>query len=163
MSARDEILAANERFAAGFDAGDLSGRPERGFAVVTCMDVRLDPVQAFGLRLGDANVIRNAGAVVTDDVLRSLVFSHWFLGSEEAFVIGHTECGVSKVTDMDVRVRLAEAGVNAWGVEFATFTDVAVSVREGIRRIQKSELLPRSFRATGFVYDVKTGRLREVS
>lgn len=163
MSVREELLAANERFAAGFAAGDLGGRPQRRVAIVTCMDARLDPARALGLELGDANVIRNAGAVVSDDVLRSLVFSHWLLGAEEALVIGHTDCGVAKVTDDQVRAQLAAGGVNAQGVDFRTFGDVEENVRVGVRRIRDSRLLPDSFAAAGYVYDVTTGRLRGVA
>ena len=167
MSAlREEILAANERFVAGFDERDrtLSGRPTRGFAVVTCMDSRVHPPRFLGLSIGDAHVIRNAGGLVTDDALRSLVISHWLLGTQEAVVIGHTDCGMLKFTDDDLRRRLAdEAGVDASGFPFLTFPDLESSIREGVRKILDSELLPPSYAAAGFVYDVQTGRLHDVA
>jgi len=160
---RDEILAANERYAAGFAKGDLPMPPGRRFAVVTCMDARLDPARYLGLEEGDAHVIRNAGGLATDDAIRSLVISHWLLGTEEAFVIAHTDCGMLTFTDEGLREKLAEeAGADASGVDFHAFSDVEGSVRSSLRRIAESPLVPDSFAASGFVYDVRTGRLNEV-
>jgi carbonic anhydrase len=164
MSELDAILAANASYATGFAQGDLPAPPSRRFAVVTCMDARLDPARYAGLALGDANVIRNAGGVVSDDVLRSLVISHWLLGTEEAFVIGHTNCGMETFTDDGLRSKLAaEAGTDASGVDFHAFPDVEQRVGESVRLIRESPLLPGSFGARGFVYDVRTGRLDEVA
>src|SRR3954447_15821669 len=106
MSVLDEIRAANDRYASGFDKGDLPMPPGRRFAVVTCMDARLDPAKALGLSEGDAHVIRNAGGVVSDDALRSLVISHHLLGTQETIVIGHTDCGMLTFTNDDLRGRL---------------------------------------------------------
>jgi len=164
MPAVDEILEANERYAAGFSKGDLAAPPARRFAVVTCMDARLDPAKYAGLSEGDAHVIRNAGGVVTDDALRSLVISHWLLGTQEAFVIGHTGCGMETFTDDQLRQKLAdEAGADASRVDFHAFPDVHASVAGSVARIRDSDLLPDSFAARGFVYDVRTGRLEEVA
>lgn len=163
MPVADEILEANERYAAGFSKGELAMPPARRFAVVTCMDARLDPARYAGLAEGDAHVIRNAGGIATDDALRSLVISHWLLGTQEAFVIGHTDCGMETFTDDQLRQKLAdEAGADASGVAFRAFPDVRASVAESVVRIRDSELLPESFAARGFVYDVRTGRLEEV-
>ena len=158
MSVVDELRSANEQYASGFDQGDLPIPPGRSLAVVTCMDARLDPAQFLGLDLGDAHVIRNAGGLVSDDALRSLVISHHLLGTREAVVIAHTGCGMLTFTNDDLRERL---GPEAESVDFLPFGDLEGSVRASIRKIEESPLLPDSFRATGFVYEVETGRLRE--
>lgn len=164
MPVIDEILAANETFAAGFAKGDLPSPPGRRIAIVTCMDARLDPTRFAGLAEGDAHVIRNAGGIVTDDVLRSLVISHWLLGSQDALVIGHTDCGMETFTDDQLRQRLAdEAGVDSGDLDFHAFPDVRLRVAESVARIRDNGLLPASFTATGFIYDVRTGRLEPVT
>src|SRR4051812_25438477 len=159
MSVVDELRSANEQYASGFDKGDLQIPPARNLAVVTCMDARLDPAQFLGLDLGDAHVIRNAGGVVSDDALRSLVISHHLLGTQEAVVIAHTGCGMLTFTNADLHERL---GPEAEGVDFLPFGDLEQSVRDSVRKIEESPLLPDSFGATGFVYDVETGRLTQV-
>jgi carbonic anhydrase len=164
MSVLDELQTANEAYASQFSKSDLPMPPARRFAVVTCMDARLDPAKFLGLEEGDAHVIRNAGGLVTDDALRSLVISHWLLGTQEAFVIAHGDCGMLTFTNADIRQKLAdEAGADASAIDFHPFGDLDESVRESVRRIADSELLPDSFGATGYVYDVKSGRLREVA
>lgn len=164
MSLLDDILAANERYAAGFDKGDLPIPPARRLAVVTCMDARLDPAKFLGLEEGDAHVIRNAGGLVTDDALRSLVISHWLLGTQEALVVAHTDCGMLTFTNEQLRAKLAEqAGADASEIDFLPFPDLEESVRSSVRRIRESPFLPDSFSASGFVYDVRTGRLRAVA
>jgi carbonic anhydrase len=164
MSARDEILTANEGYASAFAKGDLPIPPGRRFAVVTCMDARLDPAKFLGLEEGDAHVIRNAGGLATDDALRSLVISHWLLGTQEAFVIAHSDCGMLTFTNDELREKLAdEAGADASRVDFHPFSDLDESVRASVRKIAESALLPDSFAATGYVYDVRSGRLREVA
>ena len=163
MPAVDEILEANERYASGFAKGELPLPPARQFAIVTCMDARLDPAKYAGLSEGDAHVIRNAGGVVSDDALRSLVISHWLLGTQQALVIGHTDCGMETFTDDQLREKLAtEADADASDIEFHSFPTVRDRVRESVERIKQSELLPDTFGARGFVYDVRTGRLEEV-
>jgi len=160
MSIRDEITQANERHAAGFLKGELPMPPARRFAVVTCMDARLDPAKFLGLEEGDAHVIRNAGGLVSDDALRSLVISHWLLGTHEAFVIAHTDCGMLTFTNDVLHERLPPEGRE---VDFLPFSDLEESVRSSLRRIRESPLLPDDFRVSGFVYDVQSGRLREVT
>src|SRR5437868_9466503 len=119
MSVVEEVTAANERYASGFAKGSLPMSPGRRFAVVTCMDARLDPAKFLGLDEGDAHVIRNAGGLATDDALRSLVISHWLLGTQEAFVIAHTDCGMLTFTNDDLRRKLAdEAGADASAIDF---------------------------------------------
>jgi len=156
MAVRDEVLEANEAYAAGFDKGGLAMPPARRFAVVTCMDARLDPAKFLGLEEGDAHVVRNAGGLVTDDAIRSLAISHHLLGTQEAFVIAHTDCGMLTFSNDDLQGRLDT------DVDFLPFSDLDESVRASIRRIAESPLLPESFAAAGFVYDVASGSLREV-
>jgi carbonic anhydrase len=159
MSVVDELRSANEQYASRFDQGDLQIPPARSLAVVTCMDARLDPRQFLGLDLGDAHVIRNAGGLVSDDALRSLVISHHLLGTQEAVVIAHTGCGMLTFTNDDLHERL---GPKAESVDFLPFGDLDESVRASARKIEESPLLPDSFGVTGFVYEVETGKLRPV-
>ena len=164
MSARDQLLEANRSYAESFTKGDLAVPPAKRFAVVTCMDARLDPAKFLGLEEGDAHVIRNAGGVVSDDALRSLVISHWLLGTKEAFVIAHSDCGMLTFTNEDLRSKLRdEAGADASHVDFLPFSDLDESVRASLERIRTSELLPDDFTASGYVYDCATGALREVA
>jgi len=157
MSADGELRAANERYAAGFRHGALPRAARRGVAVVTCMDARIDPLALLGLELGDANVLRNAGGLVTDDVLRSLAVSHAVLGTRQAIVVGHTDCGLHGATNEELRVALGAAGG-----DFLPFADLGESVRENVRRIESFPLLPETFTALGYVYDVRSGRLRSL-
>src|ERR671931_1591783 len=144
MSALDQLLAANERYASGFAKGDLPMPPGRRFAVVTCMDARLDPAKFLGLDEGDAHVIRNAGGIASDDALRSLVISHHLLGTQEAFVIGHTDCGMLTFSNDELRERL---GPEATGIDFLPFPDVDARVQKSVRTIEQSQLLSDSFSA----------------
>jgi carbonic anhydrase len=159
MSVVPEVTAANERYASGFAKGDLPMPPGRKFAVVTCMDARLDPARFLGLEEGDAHVIRNAGGLVNDETIRSLVISHHLLGTEEAVVIGHTDCGMLTFTNADVHEKL---GPESESIDFQPFPDVAERVRQSVATIRTHPLLPDSFGATGFVYDVESGRIEAV-
>ena len=160
MSVVDEVTNANAQYADGFTNGDLPMPPGRRFAVVTCMDARIDPAKALGLEEGDAHVIRNAGGIVNDEVLRSLVISHHLLGTQEAVVIGHTNCGMVTFENRDMHERLGPA---SHGIDFQPFPDVAERVRESVAAIHASPLLPGSFTATGFVFHVENGRLEPVT
>lgn len=160
MSAYEEILAANAAYADGFAKGDLPAPPARRFAVVTCMDARLDPARFLGLDVGDAHVIRNGGGLASDDALRSLAISHHLLGTEEVFVIGHEGCGMLSFANEDLRDRLGDA---ARDVDFLPFSNLDEAVADSVRRIRESPLLPDGFTAHGLVYDVRSGRLREVA
>jgi carbonic anhydrase len=159
MSVVDEVTAANERYASGFAKGDLPTPPGRKLAVVTCMDARLDPARFLGLEEGDAHVIRNAGGIVNDETIRSLVISHQLLGTEQAVVIGHTDCGMLTFTNDDVHAKL---GSESERIDFQPFADVAERVRESVEAIQSHPLLADGFAATGFVYDVGSGRIESV-
>jgi carbonic anhydrase len=160
MAIRGEITQSNEDYAASFTKGDLPMPPGRRFAVLTCMDARLDPAKFLGLEEGDAHVIRNAGGLASDDAVRSLVISHWLLGTQEAVVIAHTDCGMLTFTNDDLHDKLPPEGGD---VDFLPFSDLDESVRSSVRRIRESPLLPDSYTVTGFVYDVGTGRLRDVA
>jgi carbonic anhydrase len=159
MSVVDEVTRANERYASSFGKGSLPTPPGRKFAVVTCMDARLDPARFLGLEEGDAHVIRNAGGLVNDETIRSLVISHHLLGTEEALVIGHTGCGMLTFTNADLHAKL---GPESERIDFQPFPDVAERVRESVATIRTHPLLPDSFGATGFVYDVGSGRIEPV-
>jgi carbonic anhydrase len=159
MSVVDEVTSANEQYADGFTKGDLPMPPGRRFAVVTCMDARIDPAKAFGLEEGDAHVIRNAGGLVNDETIRSLVISHHLLGTQEAIVIGHTDCGMLTFTNADLHEKL---GPESESIDFQPFPDPAVRVRESVETIRSHPLLADGFGATGFVYDVKSGRIEAV-
>jgi carbonic anhydrase len=160
VAIRGEITRSNEQYAAAFEKGDLPMPPARRFAVLTCMDARLDPAKFLGLEEGDAHVIRNAGGLASDDAVRSLVISHHLLGTQEAFVIAHSDCGMLTFTNADLHDRLPPEGSE---VDFLPFGDVDESVRSSLRRIRESPLLPDSYTVAGFVYDVGNGRLREVA
>lgn len=159
MSVVDEVTTANESYASGFAKGELPMPPGRKFVVVTCMDARLDPARFLGLEEGDAHVIRNAGGLVNDETIRSLVISHHLLGTEEALVIGHTECGMLTFTNDDVHGKL---GPESESIDFQPFSDLEERVRQSVDAIRAHPLLRDSFGATGFVYDVRSGRLELV-
>ena len=162
MSVTDELLKNAERYAQSFDKGDLPLPPAKKVAVVACMDARLNPYGILGLEEGDAHVIRNAGGVITDDEIRSLAISQRLLGTEEIILIHHTGCGMLTFTDDEFKQQLkSDTGeVPEWPVE--TFTDVDDDVRQSIARIKASPFIPNKNDVRGFVYEVETGRLREV-
>ena len=162
MSATDRLLANNRAYAEAF-AGRPPGTSERRVAVVACMDARLDVFALLGLREGEAHVIRNAGGAVTDDVVRSLLISQRLLGTEEILLIHHTGCGMLTFTDDSVKAEVeAETGLRpAFALE--AFTDLEEDVRQSLARIHASPFIPRKESVRGFVYEVETGRLREVS
>jgi len=163
MSTTDDLLRNAEEYAAGFDKGDLPLPPARKVAVVACMDARLDPQKVLGLAEGDAHVIRNAGGVVTDDAIRSLAISQNLLGTEEIVLIHHTDCGMLTFSDDDFRGAVEkDTGIRPeWAAE--TFSDLDADVRQSIARIKASPFIPRTDSVRGFVYEVETGKLREVS
>jgi carbonic anhydrase len=182
LSIRDEVLHANEEYAASFGAkADLAVPPARGFAILTCMDARLDPAKYAGLSEGDAHVIRNAGGRASDDAIRSLVISYKLLGTAEWFVIHHTNCGMEFFTDEIMRSLLASsletAALGADGfhdvgagpgsaeasyVDWLTIADSAGSVVDDVSRIRAHPLVPGRIPVYGYIYDVTTGRLVEV-
>jgi carbonic anhydrase len=164
MSALDDLLAANKRYAASFTKGDLAAPPARRVAVLTCMDARLDPERFLGLEEGDAHVIRNAGGRASDDAIRSLVISYKLLDTREFLVIHHDDCGMLTHTNEQIREILRrDLNADASGIDFLPFSDLDESVREDVQTIRSSPLIADDIEVRGFVYDVKSGRLREVS
>ena len=156
----EQIVAANDAHASGFDKGALAMPPARGFAVLTCMDARIDPARALGLEEGDAHVIRNAGGLASDDAIRSLVISHHLLGTQEVFVIGHSDCGMLTFTNDDLRGTLHERqGVDASHIDFQPFADCPQRVLASARRIRESALLPDDYGVHAFLYHVESGKL----
>ena len=162
MTVTDELLANAERYATGFDKGALPLPPAKHVAVVACMDARLNPYGLLGLAEGDAHVIRNAGGVVTADALRSLAISQRLLGTTEIILIHHTGCGMLTFTDDDFKAGIQdEVGIKpSWSAE--AFTDLDADVRQSLRRIEADPFIPVKDSVRGFVYEVETGRLREV-
>ena len=163
MSVTDELLRNNAEFAASFDKGDLPMPPGRGLVVVACMDARLNVYALLGLEEGQAHVIRNAGGVVTDDVLRSLVISQRLLGTREVILVHHTDCGMLTFTDDQVKADIeADVGLRP---HFAleAFPDLERDIRQSIARIKASPFVPNKDSVRGFIYDVRSGALQEVT
>jgi carbonic anhydrase len=163
MSATDKLLENAEAYAAQFDKGDLPLPPAKKLAVVACMDARLNPYGILGLEEGDAHVIRNAGGVVTEDTIRSLAISQRLLATEEIVLIHHTGCGMLTFSDEDFKRSIQdETGVKpSWAAE--SFGDLDEDVRQSVLRIKANPFIPHKDSVRGFVYEVETGRLREVS
>jgi carbonic anhydrase len=163
MNGTAQLLANNEAYASSFGYRDLAAPPTLKLAIVACMDARLDPAALFGLAPGDAHVIRNAGGVVTDDVIRSLSISQHHLATEEIVLLHHTDCGMTTFTDDEFALaRERDAGQRPpWPAR--TFTDLETDVRDSIERIRSSPFIPRKQSVRGFVYEVESGRVREVS
>jgi carbonic anhydrase len=162
LPSADELVAHNAAYAEQFADHDLSLRPRRHLAIVACMDSRMDIFQMLGLAHGDAHVIRNAGGVVTDDVIRSLVLSQRLMGTREIILVHHTNCGLQTVTEDAFKAEIeAEVGIKPWWA-LECFTDPYTDVRQSINRLQHSPFVRHKDHIRGFVYDVADGRLHEV-
>jgi carbonic anhydrase len=162
MPVTQQFIEANQRYAERFAKGHLPLPPGRKVAVVVCMDARIDPARALGLEEGDAHVIRNAGGRISD-ALRSLSISQTLLGTEEVVIVHHTDCGMLTFTDEGIREQLRrERSVDADAVAFLPFKDLDESIRDDIALYRASALVRQDVPVRGFIYDVKTGRLREV-
>jgi carbonic anhydrase len=162
MSAVDELLARHRAFlAAGTHQGLTTARPRLGTVVVTCMDGRIDITAALGLRPGDVHVLRNAGGLVTDDVLRSLVVSQRLLGTVEIMVVMHTDCGMKNLSDAELARRIGGETQVEVPFDFGGFTDLDAELRASVERLRGCPWLPHRHAVRGFVYDVDTGRLDE--
>ncbi len=162
MSSTDELLANNARYAASFDKAHLPMPPGRKVAVLACMDARLDPARALGLDEGDAHVIRNAGGVATEDAIRSLVISQRLLGTEEIILVHHTNCGMETFTDDAVKDQiLADTGIRP-SFALEAFPKADDDVKQTAARLRASPLVSHE-KVRGFVYEVETGKLREVA
>jgi carbonic anhydrase len=163
MSTTDDLFRNAERYAASFDKGNLPMPPGRHIAVVACMDARLNPYGLLGLAEGDAHVIRNAGGVVSDDVVRSLAISQRLLGTREIILIHHTDCGMLTFKDDEVKAQIeAETGLRP-PFALEAFPDANKDVVQSLARIAASPFIPHKDQVRGFVYDVSTGRLQEVN
>jgi carbonic anhydrase len=158
-----QLMRNNERYAAAFSGGELAPAPRLKTAIVTCMDARIDPARILGLEPGDTHVIRNAGGVVTDDVIRSLAISQHELGTREILVIQHTRCGLLGLDDEALARQLEQAAGSRPPWPAGGFSDLEASVREGTGRLRDSPFLVERDRVRGFVYEVESGRVREVS
>jgi carbonic anhydrase len=163
MSESDRLIENARAYAEGFDKPELSAMPSKRVAVLACMDTRLIPSRILGLNEGEAHILRNAGGVVTDDAIRSLSLSQNQLGTEEIILLHHTECGMLDITDEEYAQRMeAETGQRPeWSAH--AFSDVEQDVRDSIARLKESPFIPQKDSIRGFVFDVKTGELREVS
>ena len=163
MSVIDEVLVANEIYARTHELRRLTPRPARKLAILTCMDTRLS-IRTLGLSTGDAHIIRNAGGIVTDDSLRSLIISHYVLDTEEIMVINHTDCGLMQTSEEDLRKRIQNrTGTAAISPAFFyAFQDIDENVRHQIQKLRTHPWIPKSLTVRGFVYDVSSGRLREI-
>jgi len=161
----DDVLQANQRYAAQFSLGHLPIPPARKLAVLACMDARLSVEAILGLQTGDAHIIRNAGGVVTEDGLRSLIISHHLLGTQEFMIINHTDCGMLTFADQGLREKLVRATGTAVvaPASFHAFSDLEEHVRQQIQKVRSHPWIPRFIPVRGFIYDVREGRLREVS
>jgi carbonic anhydrase len=163
MGIYEENLAANQQYAEKFALGHLPMPPARKLAVVACMDARLTVEQFLGLKTGDAHIIRNAGGLVTEDASRSLIISSHLLGTRTYYVIQHTDCGMLTFTDEKLREKLkTETGHDASHLHFHSFSDVEKSVKKQLQTIRSNPFLPRDIDVHGFIYDVRTGKLREI-
>src|ERR1700735_755225 len=164
MSVIDEVLAANEIYSRTHELRQLTPRPARKLAVLTCRDTRLS-IRTLGLKTGDAHIIRNAGGIVTEDAIRSLIISHHLLGTQEFIIINHTDCGMLTFKDEELAAKL-EAGTNAAAVSpqrFYAFPDLEKNVQQQIQRVKSHPWIPANISVRGFIYDVKTGKLNEVA
>jgi carbonic anhydrase len=162
VTATDDVLANNDRYAANFSKGDLPMPPGKRLAVLACMDARLDPARILGLEEGDAHVIRNAGGVVSEDAIRSLVISQRLLGTEEIILLHHTDCGMVTFTDGAVKDAIeADTGIRP-SFALEAFPDADADVKQSMARIQANPFLPHKSKVRGFVYEVETGKLREI-
>ncbi len=164
MTLFDELLEANASYAQTFPGTDLTAMPSRHIVILTCMDARIDNFDAFGLAVGDAHILRNAGGRVTDDVIRSLLLSSDVLGTRYVAVIHHTQCGLWSTTNEEIQQRIQdEHGIDASTIDFRPFQDADESVRDDLARLAASPLLRKDIGYAGFVYDVANGRMRPVA
>jgi carbonic anhydrase len=163
MAAFDDLLDANAAFAAGFVDDGLPGQAARGLAIVTCMDSRIEPLAMLGLGRGDAKILRNAGGRVTGDVLRTLVLATHLLGVDRILVVEHTECKMASATEEEVHQQILDTwGVDTRSLDFQLMDDQLASLAKDVQRVRSSPYVPPKVEVGGFLYDVRTGRLREV-
>lgn len=163
MADVESIIFQNDKYAENFTNGNLPSHPTKKIAVLACMDARILINEALGLKIGEAHIIRNAGGIVTDDVLRSLIISHELLGTESIIIINHTECGMVTFRDEDLQKRISEKyNSNASDIKFHSFSDVEENTRNQIKKIRSSPFLSNISSVHGFIYEIRTGKIREV-
>jgi carbonic anhydrase len=164
LSVADELLKANQEFVKNFNLGDLAVKPRRRVAVLACMDSRILFERCLGLKPGDAHMIRNAGGIATEDALRSLIVSHHLLDTQEFIIINHTDCGLLKVKENELRSHLADkmGTIASEPAHFYAFDDLEANLREQVKKVRSHPWIPKHIPVRGFVYDVKTGKLAEV-
>jgi carbonic anhydrase len=160
----DKTIQANEKYAQNFSLGNLEIKPARKLAIIACMDARLTVEQFLGLNTGDAHIIRNAGGIVTEDAIRSLIISHYLLGTQEFMIVNHSDCGMLTFTDNQLREKLQkETSTDAVApTAFHSFAELETNVRNQIQKVKSHPWIPKDIPVRGFVYDVKTGKLHEV-
>ena len=159
---KTDFLTVNEKYAENFKDGDLLATPSKKIAVLSCMDARISIKDILGLKLGDAHVIRNAFGIATDDAIRSLIISHELLGTEEFIVINHTDCGMLKFKDEELQKKISEKfNIDASSLKFYTFPNLEDNVKEQIKKIKSSPFFP-NVPVHGYIYDVKTGKLKNI-
>jgi carbonic anhydrase len=164
MSVADELLKTNEQFVRSFNLGDLAVQPRRRLAVLACMDSRILFERCLGLQPGDAHMIRNAGGIATEDAIRSLIVSHHLLDTQEFVIINHTDCGLMRVKEDELKKKLTEKMGTRFGApsHFHAFDDLEANVRQQVERVKTHPWIPKHIPVRGFIYDVKTGALTEV-
>lgn len=159
----EEILAANEEFAKAFKSSDLTGRAAEGLAIVTCMDSRIDPLRVVGMKSGDAKILRNAGARVTEDVLRTLVLATHLLNVSRVLVMPHTDCRMASGTEAQVHEAIQKSsGIDTRSIEIRTVTDQKAALETDVLRIKSFPFLPKALEVMGVIYDVKSGKLQRI-
>ncbi len=164
MSELEKLLSANTEYAKDFKHGGLPIPPARKLAILACMDARLTVEDFLGLNTGDAHIIRNAGGIATDDAIRSLIISHELLGTQDFLVINHTDCGMLTFKDKELQKKLREKyKANAGKIKFHSFTDLRENVKQQVRKIKSTRFIPKEIPVSGFIYDVRTGKLESVA
>jgi carbonic anhydrase len=159
----DDLFAANAEFAKGFKSQDLTGEARRGLAIVTCMDSRIDPLRIIGVSVGDAKILRNAGARVTEDVLRTLILATTLLNVSRVLVMPHTDCRMASGTEEQIHATILErSGIDTRSVEIRTVSDQISALKSDLVRIEKFPLLPKNIEVIGAIYNVKTGELKKI-
>jgi len=163
MSGFDQLFAANAEFAKNFKSQDLTGEAKKGLAIVTCMDSRIDPLRIIGMSAGDAKILRNAGARVTEDVLRTLILATTLLNVSRVLVMPHTDCRMASGTEEQIHATILEkSGIDTRSVEIRTVTDQVVALKSDLVRIEQFPLLPKGIEIVGAIYNVKTGELKRI-
>jgi len=163
MSGFDDLFAANTEFIKGFKSQDLTGEAKKGLAIVTCMDSRIDPLRIVGMSSGDAKILRNAGARVTEDVLRTLILATTLLNVSRILVMPHTDCRMASGTEAQIHATILErSGIDTSSVEIRTVSDQISALKSDLVRITQFPLLPKSIEVVGAIYDVKTGKINQI-